>query len=150
MRTFLIAFITLMGFSSFSQISIQKPRYYYISMWQLKDLQEIPVGTKVLFQQNCTKDLPANVPTGVVFFKNVFHEQKGYLSMAIEFKDTVVVSVTYYLKANQQELLKVIGYPEIKARSSAIKGQWTYTLQEEKRRTTIVGDKKHIVVVQTI
>lgn len=149
MRTFLVAFIALISLNSIGQTSIKQPQYYYVSKWQLKELQELPVGDKVLFAQNCTTKLPAEVPTGVVFFENVY-EQKNRFSMAIEFKDTVIVSVTYYLGAKQHELLKKIGYPNIKAQGSAIKGQWTYNLQDEKRRTTIVGDKKHIVIVQTI
>lgn len=149
MKKFLIAFIALTSFSSLGQVSIEEPRYHYVSKWLLEELQDLPVGEKILFEQNCTTKLPATVPTGIVFFENVF-DQKERFSMAIEFKDTVIVSVTYYLKAQQYALLGKIGYPGIKAKGSAVKGQWTYTLQEEKRRTTIVGDKKRIVVVQTI
>lgn len=148
MRKLLIVCLMFVGFSSFGQVSINEPQYYYVSKWQLEELQELPVGSKILFQQNCTTKLPQNVPTGVIFFENVFH-QKERFSMAVEFKDTVVVSVTYYLGAKQQGLLKAIGYSDIKANGSAIKGQWTYVLDEDKRHTVIVGDKKRIVVVQT-
>ncbi len=70
--------------------------------------------------------------------------------MAIEFKDTVVVSVTYYFSAKQKELLYSIGYPDIQARGSAIKGQWTAVLHNNKRHTTIVGDRKRIVVIEAL
>jgi hypothetical protein len=109
----------------------------------------MPVGSKILFVQKCVPSLPAEVPTGVLFFENVNY-LKEHFSMAIEFKDTVVASVTYYLKAKQREILKVIGYPNIKARGSSTKGQWTYILQEEKRHTVIVGDRKKITVVQIL
>lgn len=69
--------------------------------------------------------------------------------MAIEFKDTVVASVTYYLTAKQKDLLGAIGYSNVNANRS-IKGQWTYIISEEKRKTVIVGDKKKIIVVQTL
>lgn len=115
----------------------------------LENLRELPVGSKVLFKQNCNPKLPADVPNGVIFFENVTH-LKDRLSMAIEFKDTVIVSVTYYIGAKQYALLKDLGYSNVKANGSAIKGHWTYVLNEEKRHTVIVGDKKRIVVVQTI
>lgn len=149
MKNLLILFLaTLSWFSSFGQTSIEQPLYWWVSKFPLENLQEMPVGAKILFQQDCNHDLPAEVPTGRLFFENVRY-QKELFSMGIEFKDTIVVSVTYYLKPKQQEVLKAIGYPDIKAKGSAIKGQWTYTLQEDNRRTTIVGDKKRIVVVQT-
>lgn len=106
------------------------------------------IGMRVLFRQECTNTLPPEFPTGTVFFENV-HYQNERFSTAVEFKDSTVVSITYYLKSNQANLLKQMGYPDIKANGTAIKGQWTYTLAEEKRRTTIVGDKKRIVVIQT-
>lgn len=136
-------------FLAHGQTKIIQPQYYYVSKWNLDELQELPVGTKILFQQNCTTKLPSNVPTGRVFFENVYQGKERF-SMALEFKDTVIVSVTYYLGADQTGLLGAIGYPDIKANGSAIKGQWTYTLDEDKRRAVIVGDKKRIVVVQMI
>lgn len=107
------------------------------------------IGHRVLFKQECTNILPPDFPNGVVLFENVV-DQKERFSVAVEFRDTVVVSVTYYLKANQYAILDRIGYSNVKGNGSAIKGQWTYNLQEEKRHTTIVGDRKRIVVVQTI
>ena len=149
MKQFLLVFSFIGVFTSYSQVAVTQPAYYYVSKWKLKELQELPVGTKILFQQNCTTKLPANVPTGTVFFENVFHQDQHF-SMAVEFKDTVVASVTYYLSAKQKDLLKSLGYSGIQARGSAVKGQWTYTLNEAKYRTTMVGDKKRIVVIQTL
>jgi len=149
MKQFVLVLSFLSVFISYSQVSVKQPTYYYVSKWQLEELQDLPVGDKILFQQNCTTKLPANVPTGIIFFENVFHQDERF-SMAIEFKDTVVASVTYYLSAKQKDLLKTIGYSDVKASGSAIKGQWTYTLNEEKRHTTIVGDKKRILVIQTL
>lgn len=149
MKKILIILTALIGLNSFGQVSVKTPSYWWVSKFPLEDLQELAVGSKILFVQNCARNQPAEVTTGVTFYENVYC-QKERFSMAIEFKDTVIVSVTYYLKAQQYALLGKIGYPDIKAKGSAVKGQWTYTLQEEKRRTTIVGDKKRIVVVQTI
>jgi hypothetical protein len=149
MKQFVLILSFLSAFISYGQVTVTQSSYYYVSKWTLEELQDLPVGSKILFQQNCTTKLPANVPTGVVFFENVFH-QKERFSMAVEFKDTVIVSVTYYLSAKQKNLLKHIGYSEIKANGSAVKGQWTYTLDESKRRTTIVGDRKRIIVIQSL
>lgn len=143
----LIGFLTV--FSSYSQVTVTRPAYHYVSKWQLEELQELPVGTKILFQQNCTTKLPATVPTGTVFFENVFQDKERF-SMAIEFKDTVVASVTYYLSAKQTALLKTLGYSDISGRGSAIKGQWTAVLNTTNKHTTIVGDNKRIVVIETL
>lgn len=70
--------------------------------------------------------------------------------MSVEFKDTVIVAITYFFSAKQTSLLPVIGYTNVKGRATAIKGQWTYILNETNYRTVIVGDKKQIVVVQTM
>lgn len=145
--TLLISFLSV--FLSHSQVTITHPTYYYVSKWQLEELKQLPVGTKILFQQNCTTELPATVPTGTVFFENVFHRDQRF-SMAVEFKDTVVASVTYYLGAKQTALLKVLGYSDIPGKGSAIKGQWTAVLHPNKKHTTIVGDRKRIVVIETL
>jgi hypothetical protein len=149
MKQILLVFSFLSVFSIHSQVTITQPAYYYVSKWQLSELQELPVGTKILFQQNCTSKLPANVPTGTVFFENVFHQDQRF-SMAVEFKDTVIASVTYYLKAKQTELLKALGYADIRGRGSAIKGQWTTAVYDNVKHTTIVGDRKRIVVIETL
>ena len=149
MKQFLLALGFLSVFNLYSQVTVTQPAYYYVSKWQLEELRELPVGTKILFQQNCTTKLPANVPTGTVFFENVFHQDQRF-SMAIEFKDTVVASVTYYLSAKQTELLKGLGYVDIPGRGSASKGQWTAVLQTNNKHTTIVGDRKRIVVIETL
>jgi hypothetical protein len=149
MKPFILLVGFLSVFISHGQVTVTPPSYYYVSKWLLAELLELPVGTKILFQQNCTTKLPTTVPTGTVFFENVFHQEQRF-SMAVEFKDTVVVSVTYYLSAKQTELLKPIGYPDIQARGSAIKGQWTYVLQTNQKHTTIVGDRKRIIVVETL
>ena len=149
MKQFALLISFLSVFISHAQVTVTQPAYYYVSKWQLEELLELPVGTKILFQQNCTTKLPATVPTGTVFFENVFHQEQRF-SMAVEFKDTVVVSVTYYLSAKQTELLKPLGYSDIRARGSAIKGQWTVVLQTNKKHTTIVGDRKKIIIVQTL
>jgi hypothetical protein len=147
----LVLIICLISFSccSYSQIHIIQPSMHYVGKWQLESINSMKIGNRVLFKQECTTNLPPEFPTGIIFFENVFH-QKECFSIAVEFKDTVVASVTYYLRAKQKDLLKVIGYSGIKAHGSAIKGQWTYVLNEEKCHTTIVGDKKRIVVVQTL
>jgi hypothetical protein len=145
--TLLISFLSV--FLSHSQVTITQPAYHYVSKWQLEELRELPVGTKILFQQNCTQKLPSTVPTGTVFFENVFHDKERF-SMAVEFKDTVVSSVTYYLKAKQTALLKALGYSDIPGRGSAIKGRWTAVLYTNKKHTTIVGDSKRIVVIETL
>lgn len=149
MKQLALLFFFFSAFLSQSQVTVTQPAYYYVSKWKLEELQELLVGIKILFQQNCTTKLPANVPTGTVFFENVFHRDQRF-SMAVEFKDTVVVSVTYYFKASQTGLLKAIGYPDVRARGSAIKGQWTAVSHANKKHTTIVGDKKRIVVVETL
>lgn len=149
MRNFILTILLCTGFNCLGQVSVKSPLYWWVSKFQFKYFQELPVGTKILFVQNCTTSLPAEVPTGILFFENVCHLKEQF-SVSVEFKDTVVVAMTYYLRAKQIDFLKELGFPKIEAHGSAIKGQWTYTLQEEKRRTTIVGDKKRIVVVQTI
>ena len=135
--------------SAIAQVSIQQPRYYYVSDWLLEELQELPVGEKILFSQNCSSKLPKDVPTGVIFWERVNHQREKF-SMAVEFKDTVVTTVTYYLKGSQEDVLRAIGYNDIKVQGSAVKGQWTYRLDEPNRNTTIVGDKKRIVVIQSL
>lgn len=107
------------------------------------------VGDKVLFQQECTTELPPEFPTGTVFFENVVY-QEDHFSIAVEFKDTLIVSVTYYLKARQDNLMSVIGYSDIKAICTAKKRAWTYVSREEKWSTVIVSDKKKIVIVRTL
>ncbi|MDF3026616.1 MAG: hypothetical protein K0S23_923 [Fluviicola sp.] len=149
MKHLALLFFFCISFLSHGQVTVTQPEYYYVSKWKLEELQELPVGTKILFQQNCTTKLPANVPTGTVFFENVY-QQDQHFSIAVEFKDTVIVSATYYLKAKQTDLLKAIGYPDVRARGSAVKGQWTAVLHANKRHTTIVGDKKRIVVIETL
>ena len=149
MKQFILLISFLSIYISHSQVTVTQPAYYYVSKWQLEELLELPVGTKILFQQNCTTKLPANVPTGTVFFENVFHQDQRF-SMAIEFKDTVVALVTYYLSAKQTELLKSLGYTDIPGRGSASKGQWTAVLQTSNKHTTIVGDRKRIVVIEAL
>lgn len=149
MKQILILSFSLIWFSSFGQVLIEPPLHWWVSKMPLENLQELPVGGKVLFQQNCNPEAPTDVPNGVIFFENVTH-LKDRLSMAIEFKDTVIVSVTYYLRAKQYALLKHLGYSDIKARGSAIKGQWTVVLQTNKKHTTIVGDRKRITIVETL
>jgi hypothetical protein len=149
MKQLLILFLFFSLFNSFGQAPVKQPVYWWASKFQLEDFQDMPVGSKILFIQHCLINQPAEVPTGIIFYENVYY-QKEHFSMGIEFKDTVVASVTYFFKEKQWEMLKVIGYSGIRAYGSAIKGQWIYTLQEEKRHTVIVGDKKKIVVVQTI
>jgi hypothetical protein len=144
----ILSFLLFFSFGSFAQLKIVNPTIYYVSKWTLEDLQELPVGSKILFQQQCTTEMPKNIPTGVILFENVYHQNERF-STSIEFKDTVVVSVTYYLTSKQKSLLAILGYSNIKANSSAVKGQWTYTMNEDNRLTVIVGDKKRIVVVQT-
>ncbi len=149
MKQFILILSFLSVFISHGQVTVAQPAYYYVSKWQLEELRELPVGTKILFQQNCTTKLPATVPTGTVFFENVFHQEQRF-SMAVEFRDTVVVSVTYYLSAKQTDLLKHIGYSDIRARGSAINRQWTAVINGENKHTTIVGDKKRIIVIETL
>ncbi len=149
MKTLILLVSFLSIFTLHSQVTITQPAYHYVSKWQLEELKELPVGTKILFQQNCTTQLPANVHTGIVFFENVFHQDQRF-SMAIEFKDTLVASVTYYLSAKQTELLKALGYSDIPGRGSAIKGQWTAVFQTGNKHITIVGDRKRIVVIETL
>lgn len=147
-KLFLFALFTSIGFYSFCQLTIEQPQIYYVSSRQYENSDWMKVGEKILFRQECTTDIPPEIPTGIVFFENVYIKKERF-SMAYEFKDTVIVSVTYYLEAKQSELLKQIGYAELKVNGSAIKGQWTYIGSTEKMNTVIVGDKKRIVVVQT-
>lgn len=149
MRLVLIAYIISFSFFSYSQVNIIRPNIQYVSKWQLESINWMKIGNHILFRQECTTSLAPEFPTGVIFFENVFHKEERF-SMAVEFKDTVVVSMTYYFRAKQKYLLKAIGYSDIHANGSAIKGQWIYVLNEENRHTTIVGDKKRIVVVQTL
>lgn len=135
--------------SATSQVTILQPRYHYVSEWRLEEIQELPVGEKILFSQNCTSKLPKDVPTGVVFFENVIHNREKF-SIAVEFKDTVVTTVTYFLKGNQGAVLGAIGYNDIKVRGSASGRQWTYRIDDLNRNTTIVGDKRKIVVIQSL
>lgn len=147
----LIQFIVfiLWEFNSFGQLTIVPPQIHYVSQRQFGDSDWMKVGEKLLFQQQCTTELPPEVPTGIVFFENVYH-QKERFSIAVEFKDTVIVSMTFYLSAKQTTILNLIGYSEIKGNASAVKGQWTCILEKDGIQTVIVGDKKDIVVVQTL
>lgn len=104
------------------------------------------MGNKILFQQQCSDELPPEIPTGTVFFENVYRNKQRF-SMMVEFRDTVIASVTYRLKGNQTDLLKEIGYSQVEAIGA--NGQWTFTHDENHIRTVIVGDKKSITIVQT-
>jgi hypothetical protein len=149
MKSILLALFTVLVLNVSSQLSIVQPSIYYVSKRTLKDSDWIKIGAHVLFAQECTTELPREYPTGIVFLENVSHEEERF-SMSIGFKDTVIVAVTYYFSAKQADLLKTIGYSDIKGNASAVKGQWTYILNEPAQRTVIVGDRKQIVVVQTI
>lgn len=149
MKLLFLTFLTWCSFFSNGQVSIMPPSIHYVSKWNLESLSWMHVGDKVLFRQECSSELPPEFPTGTVFFENVIY-QKDCFSMSITFKDTVVVSVAYYLKTRQQEVLQVIGYSDVKALGSIQKGAWTYTAQEGKLRTVIVADRKKIVVIQTL
>ncbi|WP_341905195.1 hypothetical protein [Fluviicola taffensis] len=149
MKLVLITCLISISCYSYSQVNIIRPSIQYVSKWQLESINWMKIGSRVLFRQECTTSLPPEFPTGVVFFENVFNKDDRF-SMAVEFKDTVVVSVTYYLSAKQKNLLETIGYSDINANGSTIKGQWIYVLNEKTMHTTIVGDKKRIVIVQTL
>lgn len=148
MKSLLLLSFLLAGLCSFAQITVDHPKYHYVSKWELSELQTLSLGSKILFQQDCTTKLPANVPTGIVYFENVFHG-KEKLSVAIEFKDTIVASVTYYLKSGQSDALTAIGFSKITARGSSRKGEWTYVTDEKNIHSVLVGDRKKIVVIQT-
>ena len=148
MKLIPVILFNLLVSSSFCQLVFVQPQIYYVSSRQYENSDWMKVGEKILFRQECTTDIPPEIPTGIVFFENVYLMKERF-SMAYEFKDTVIVSVTYYLEAKQSELLKQIGYAELKVNGSAIKGQWTYIGSTDKMNTVIVGDKKRIVVVQT-
>jgi hypothetical protein len=149
MKLILFAHFLLMSCYSFGQVKIIEPQIYYASEWQFSITQEFTAGRKIVFRQECNPEIPADIVTGMAFLENVRYEKEQF-SMAIEFKDTVVVAVTYYLSAKQTAILKTIGYSDIKANPSATKGQWTSISNEPAFRTVIVGDRKRIVVVQTI
>jgi hypothetical protein len=149
MKLILFTCSLLISCGLFSQVTIIPPQIHYVSKRILENSDWIKVGAHVLFVQECAPNLPPEYPTGIVFFENVYHGKERF-SMSVEFKDTVIVAVTYYFSAKQADLLPVIGYTDVKGRATAIKGQWTYILNESNRHTVIVGDKKKIVVVRTL
>ena len=149
MRGILLVLFTLWGMGAFGQLAIADPAYYYYSRRELADMDWINIGDRVLFRQECIPELPAEVPTGIVFYENVYYHKERF-AMSVEFRDTVIVSVTYYLGAKQMGVLSQLGYSAIKHNGPATKGQWTYTIQTPKGRTVIVGDRKRIVVVETL
>jgi hypothetical protein len=149
MRLFLLTFFASLSVGAFGQLIVTQPDLYYFSKRQLEDMDWLKIGDKILFKQECSAELPPEVPTGIVFFENVYHGKEQF-SMAIEFKDTVVVSVTYYLDARQTDVLKAIGYPTINGNESAVKGWWTYILDQDSIHTVMVGDRKKITIIQTL
>jgi hypothetical protein len=149
MKFILLLLFVQLGIDSFAQPAIVQPQIHYVSKRQYEDTDWMKVGEKVLFQQQCTTELPPEVPNGIVFFENVYLKTERF-SMAIEFKDTVIVSVTYFLNSKQSHILKQIGYTEVNYNGSATKGQWTYNTSKDDVNTVMVGDRKRIVVVQTI
>lgn len=146
MKAILAALFIGVASSGFGQLSVAPPQVHYVSSRQYEDSGWIKVGNKILFQQQCSDELPPEIPTGTVFFENVYRNKQRF-SMMVEFRDTVIASVTYRLKGNQTDLLKEIGYSQVEAIGA--NGQWTFTHDENHIRTVIVGDKKSITIVQT-
>lgn len=141
--------ILLLAYFNHSQVSIKKAIYHYFSTFQLEDLKSLTVGTKILFQQNCTTKLPASIPTGIVFFENVYHE-KEHFSVSIEFKDTVVVAFIFYLKRKNLSILNYLGYSKIVANASGFRRYWTAVLNEFNPKTILAGNKRKFIVIQSL
>lgn len=144
--TFLLT-LTLIATLAKAQVNVSPPTIHYVSAWKLEELNKLPVGLKILFSQNCDPASPAQIPNGVVLFENVKHNDEK-LSIAIEFKDTIVDCVTYYMDAKQKNILKTIGLAEVKALSAVKKGEWTYSGVVGETFVSIVGDKKKITVIK--
>lgn len=147
MKKILLILTTVLSFNSYSQITIEKPRIQYVSIWSLDELKELSVGTKIVFEQNCNQKVEKNIVDGIVLFENVrFNKEK--FSIGIEFKDTVVNSVIYYFSASQINLFKEIGLSEIKAVSTLKKGEWTFCNETDKLIYIVFKTKKSITVIK--
>ncbi|SFT91443.1 hypothetical protein SAMN05216474_3134 [Lishizhenia tianjinensis] len=144
--------LLLLGFclslSSIAQIKVQSPTIHYVSNWDLEEVKSIALGEKILFQQNCSPGLPENITNGVVFFENVYLEEER-ISVTITFKDTVVVGLTFHLKAKQYHVLSELGFEEIIGNTTTSKKSWTSTYIQDGITSVIVADRKKIVVVQS-
>lgn len=149
MKTIVLFFSLCLNIAAFSQVTVQQPTIKYISKQSLEGLKPFTVGTKILFHQNCTKDLPTEVPNGIVFFDHVEHNSETF-AVAISFKDTVVTSITYYLSSNQKKLLSELGLPTINASAGSKSKEWTFQQSNEKELTVIVGNKRRITVIKTL
>lgn len=145
MKSILFIFFSLLGFGSFSQITVVEPTIYYFSDWQLDVTREFYPGRNIVFRQYCNPEVPTDIVNGTVFLENVNHGKEQF-SMSIEFKDTIVTAITYHLDADQTEILDAIGYAEINAHATARKGEWTAVPDET---TVMVGDRKKITVICT-
>jgi len=147
MKKILLILTTVLSFNSYSQITVEKPRIQYVSIWSLDELKELTVGSKIVFEQNCNQKVEKNIVDGIVLFENVrFNKEK--FSIGIEFKDTVVNSVIYYFSASQIKLLKEIGLPDINAISALRKGEWTFCDETDKLIYVVFKTKKSITVIK--
>jgi hypothetical protein len=147
MTKIILILTTVLSFNSYSQITVEKPRIQYVSIWSLDELKELSVGTKIVFEQNCNQKVEKTIVDGIVLFENVrFNKEK--FSIGIEFKDTVVNSVIYYFSASQMNLLKEIGLSEIKAVSALKKGEWTFCDETDKLIYVVFKTKKSITVIK--
>lgn len=144
--------LLLIGFclslSSIAQIKVQTPTIHYVGNWDLEEVKSFALGEKILFQQNCSPDVPENMPNGVVFFENVYLKEER-ISVSITFKDTVVVELTFHLKAKQYHLLSELGFVEIIGNTTTSKKRWTSTVVQDEITSVIVADRKKIIVVQS-
>ena len=93
---------------AFGQITRESPTISYVSLWELETLLVFDVGQKILFKQNCSKNIPENVINGTVYFENVKYN-KSKLKMLIEFRDTSVHSVLYSFNYRNYAILEKIG-----------------------------------------
>lgn len=77
MTKILLILTTVLTFNSYSQITVEKPRIQYVSIWSLDELKELSVGTKIVFEQNCNQKVEKNIVDGIVLFENVrFNKEK--------------------------------------------------------------------------
>lgn len=146
MRRILFAIFALIGLSAAGQLTVSEPTITYVGAWNYADLTDLSVGTKILFQQDCVPSIPRDVPNGTVYFANVMHGKQRF-AMAVEFKDTIVQSVSYYLSRKQEDLLPAFGFLKVDAYQTPRKGEWTYMHKGDDRFDVIVGNRKSITVI---
>ena len=148
----LITFICIafIAFQSVGQIRIVPSDLNYLSKWEHSDLfPSLEVGTKILFRQKCAPDLPVEFPNGIILFEQVLLNKES-IALSIEFQDTVVKTVTYYLTYDQRDLLKELGYGNVEARATNRKGEWTCVKIEGVINSVIFADKKKITIIKTL